>query len=59
MSKPARATQADIQRIIKAMTAAGIPFGGVRLDPDGTLHAYAQANDNSDVKRETGWEDLD
>ncbi|QNE07170.1 hypothetical protein [Croceicoccus marinus] len=59
MSKAARATQADIQRVIKAMTAAGIPFGGVRLDPDGTLHAFARDNDNDQIRRETGWEDLD
>ena len=57
MTKVARATQADIQRILKAMTSVGIPVGGVRLDPDGTVHAFAQANDHE--QRETGWEDLD
>jgi len=59
MSRAARATQADIQRVIKAMTSEGIPFGGVRVDPDGTLHAFARGNDNDEIKRETGWEDLD
>ena len=59
MSKPARTTQADKQRVLRAMTAAGIPVGEIRLYPDGTLRAYVRANDNYDDKRETGWEDLD
>lgn len=57
MSKAARATKSDIQRVLQAMAAAGIPIGGVRLDPDGTIHAFVQSNDKE--QRETGWEDLD
>lgn len=57
MSKAARATKSDIQRVLQAMTAAGIPVGGVRLDPDGTIHAFVSNEENG--LRETGWEDLD
>ena len=57
MSKAARATKSDIQRVLQAMTAAGFPIGGVRLDPDGTIHAFVSAQENE--LRETGWEDLD
>lgn len=57
MSKSARAAQADIQRLLKAMMAAGIAIGGVRLDPDGTIHAYTQSSNL--VPGGSGWEDLE
>lgn len=35
MTKPARFTQADVQRFIRALKAEGIPIGSITLTADG------------------------
>lgn len=36
-NRPATIKQAEVTRLVKGVMAAGIPFGGLRWRPDGSL----------------------
>lgn len=40
--RPARCTEADIKRAIKALLASGA-YGSVEISPDGTIRVQAEA----------------
>ena len=37
MTKPARFSQADVRRAVKAVASLGWPVGGVKIEPDGSI----------------------
>ncbi|WP_374374951.1 hypothetical protein [Tabrizicola sp.] len=41
-NRPALIKQADVTRLVKGVVAAGIPFGGLRWRPDGSLEIIAK-----------------
>lgn len=45
MTKPAAFKQADVERACKGAAKAGLPIGGVRVLPDGTIEVFAAGND--------------
>lgn len=46
-SRPALIKQADVTRLVKGVVAAGIPFGGLRWRPDGSLEIIAKGEETS------------